>query len=272
MTQFNRKYIVTVDTIEITMLDLSFTVTKTLEREPNTCDLTIYNLNPEHRKQLSMVKGGPAVKVEAGYADDCGVLFLGQLEEVYSHKEGSDWITELHSGDAASKLAKARTNRSYNAGTEVGKIIGDTIKDMGVGIGNSLKALMSGDLLGAKNKFANAVTLSGPSTHALDRMLSSVGKEWSIQDGQIQVMDKRAFIEGTAVLLNADTGMIGSPTIGNDGVLKVKALLNHKIVPGRKLMIESAEIKKSGYRVERVEYTGETYGQAWYVDIEAKAY
>jgi hypothetical protein len=48
-TQFDRTVEVQVDVIKIVDLDMSFRVTKTLKKEPNTCELTIYNLNPEGR-------------------------------------------------------------------------------------------------------------------------------------------------------------------------------------------------------------------------------
>ena len=41
------------DTTKITDLDMTFSVTKTFKKEPNTCQLTIFNLNPDNRGSIS---------------------------------------------------------------------------------------------------------------------------------------------------------------------------------------------------------------------------
>jgi hypothetical protein len=272
MTQYQRKYRIVVDTIEITDLDVQFRVEKSLEKQPNKASVTIYNLNEDHRKQLTQIKKGPEVTIEAGYKDDCALIFAGQLHDVSVKKENVDWITELRTGDKAQALASSRTHRSYEKGAAVDKLIKDVIDDLGVGMGNTFKALLSGDLMGAKRTFTNGVSLSGPSARELDRLLSSIGKEWSVQDGEMQIIDRGSVLLGAAIQIDPEHGLIGSPIIGNDGMLKITTLLNPLIIPGRLLMVESADIKRAGYRVCKATFNGDFAGQTWYTEIEAKLY
>jgi len=268
---YDRKYVVRVDTIKITDLAVSFTVTKTLEPEPNTCDLLIYNLNPDHRGQLASLvsTGGPAVEIQAGYINGYGRIYLGQLREVTSYRQRSHWVTELHSGDSERLLAKSRINRSYGKGTPLDKIIKDLISTLRAGRGNTDSAVVSGRLAEAGRQFVNGVTLSGSVRKVLNRILKSMGKEWSIQDGEVQIVDLGTCLPGPSIRLDSGHGLIGSPTIGSEGLLKVRALMNHKLTPGRALEIESTEIKKAFYRVERCEYIGDSAEHDWYVDLEA---
>lgn len=272
MRLWRRQYTVTVDTIRTSELDVQFGASKTLAKEANTCDLIVYNLNEDHRRELGMLTGGPAVTIEAGYVENIGQIYAGQLREVTSYQRGPDWITELHSGDQEERLAKARINRSYSAGTRVDVVVKDLAESMKVGLGNSIKAALTGNLRDAGREFLKGVTFSGSNTRELDRMLKSIGKEWSIQDGELQVVDTGYALPGPTIRLDPKSGLIGSPTLGSDYVLKARSLMNHSIVPGRAVEVESKEVTKALYRVERCDYAGDTFGTDWYVDFEALLY
>jgi len=53
MQLFDRVIELIVGDIEITGLDIAFEVEKSLQPEPNICDITVYNLGAENRQRLS---------------------------------------------------------------------------------------------------------------------------------------------------------------------------------------------------------------------------
>lgn len=269
MTLFRRQYRVTVDTIEIRDLDIRFDIVKTLKKEPNTCELTVFNLNPEHRLQLKQLEK-PLVTIEAGYGDDIGQIFRGRCREIRSFKEGPDWLTEINSGDGGDELATARVNQSYAAGTPLRVPIKKLAEQMKVGIGNAAKKALEGDFSGAANEALNSLVLSGRASTEMDGLLKSAGLEWSVQDNELQLIKIGDVLEGLAVRLAIDTGLIGSPTVGNDNITQVRSLMNPLIFPGRKLEIEAIEVDKGFYKAGRCEYLGDTAGDDWFVDVEAK--
>lgn len=267
---FDRRYSVTVDTIKIDKLDVSFEVTKTTAKEPNTVTLKIYNLNENHRNELAQLKK-PMVEIEAGYEDEgIGLIFRGQVRNINSEKIGPDWITEINSGDGEDSLQTARVNMSFKPGTSLGLSIKKLAEEMKVGLGNSAKKALEGDFDGAANEFLNGVVLSGRASTELDGLLKGAGLEWSVQDNELQIMKLGEVLPGMAVVIDAEHGMIGSPTIGNDGILNVTTLMNWSIVPGRSLRVSSQEIPEAFYRAENCSYIGDTSGLDWYVRIEAK--
>lgn len=288
--QFDRSVEVQVDTIIITKLDVAFRVTKTLKKEPNTCELTIYNLNKEHRDQLAQIEA-PVVKIKASYkgrgsagtaalaavdsllgnsnSTEAGLIFLGDVRDVSSRFDPPDWVTTLESGDGEKKKRGSRINKSFAKGTSLKTVMGEAAKALGVGLGNIDKKALSAKLLGAGGEFLNGVTLSGPASKELDRVIKSAGLEWSVQDGVLQILEPGKPLEDISVVLSSSTGLIGSPTIGNDGVVRMTALINSDIVPGRQLELDSATIK-ARCRAERCEYTGTNYDMDFYVNIEAK--
>jgi len=266
--QFIRQYRVTVGEIQFDSLDISFKVTKTLTEEPNTVELVIYNLNPDNRAALEQQQKVP-VQIEAGYKDAMGVIFLGKVREVWSSYNPPNWVTTLSSGDGEDELQTSRVNKSYGPGTPVTVIIKDVAKGINIEIGNIPIVSPSATLLEATNVFLNGVVLSGPARREFDRLIKSAGLQWSVQDGAFQLLEAGKALIAEAVVITPDTGLIGSPTVGNDGTIKLRALLNSSIIPGKQLTVSCAGL--SGFfRCEKVTFEGDSSGGSWYVDVEAK--
>ncbi len=321
--QFNRDVRISVDGLDIAGLHASFRVVKTTKKEPNTCELTIFNLSQPHRDQIAQAKA-PIVEIKAGYkgrapaaglllglvdvpsvggfgadaadaSEEPGLIFLGNVRDADSGFEPPNWITSLESGDGEKATRFSRINKSFAAGTSLATVLNEVAKSMDVGIGNVKKLAAKGSLLDAGDAFLNSVTVSGQSSKELDRIVKSAGLEWSIQDGVLQLLELSKPLADVSIVLKPDTGLIGSPTIGNDGIIRVRSLLNSDIVPGRELEIESKVLTQgsdvsglgvlgevnldldlalgtrsgSHFRVERVEYIGSNYDNDYYCDIEA---
>jgi hypothetical protein len=270
---FDRFYEIQVDTVVISDLDVAFKATKTLKKEPNTLELTVFNLNPDHRDQLQQVKN-PVVQIEAGYKEKSGVIFLGDVRNVSSQYVPPDWETVLGSGDGERATQFDRINKSFRAGTRLPVVLEEIANTMGdIGIGNlrelALQGTLPGSLPGIDSGFVNGINVSGNSSKQMDRVVRSAGLEWSIQDKKFQLLRAGQSLTTTAVVLTPDTGMIGSPTIGNDGVLTVVSLMNPDIIPGKQLIVRSGQID-GRFRAEKCTYEGVTDGQPWYVTTEAK--
>ncbi len=146
-------------------------------------------------------------------------------------------------------------------------------KSLKVGLGNLAKKLAEAkteDYAAGVTQILTGEVLSGPAMRELGRLLKRAGLEHSIQDGEIQVTKIAAALEGIAVVLSPETGLLGSPEIASTGIVKVKALLQTDIFPGRKVSLRSASLT-GFYRVEKVTYVGDIAGKDWMVEIEARA-
>jgi hypothetical protein len=268
---FGRQIRVVVSTIEIRDLDMAFHVKKSLKPEPNTADLAIMNLNPDHRSALEQMKIAP-VMIEAGYLGGVSTLFLGDLRTATTTHEGPDYITRLGSGDGEKKVKKARINTSLKKGVATpAKVLEAVAKSLGVGEGNLSQAIAQIQSAGIANHFAEGAVISGSSFRQMNDICRSVGVTWSIQDGKLQILPLRTALEGQAVVISERTGMVGAPTVDNDGVLSVKVLLIPDVFPGRKIVLEGERLKGQ-YRIESCSYSGDTHSEDWYIDIEAKRY
>jgi hypothetical protein len=277
---FNRDIAVTVGTLRIAArvkqaggsalvaqptLRVAFAVEKSLNRDPNKAEISIYNLNDEHRKALQKKQ---ACIIEAGYVNTMEKLFNGDLTFVSHNRETVDWVSKMQAKDGGVQYASARINKSFRPGTQMTAVLNQAAQALGVGMGNAQQAF-SGSLRGGLTQFTKGVTLSGRVSDVLDKFVSSAGMEWSIQDGQLQVLQSKSTTQQFVINLSADSGMIGSPELGEKGIVKVRSLLMGGLLPGRKVKIESAMVT-GFFRVEKVKHYGDTWGTDWYSEMEAK--
>ena len=287
---FRRAGSVIVDTIELAIdpnnqkqtLDVAFVIERSLKPEPNKADIQIWNLNADHRSQLenlgrspgTVAKGTPpptppagiGCEVTAGYEEQTAIIYSGTLRVAYTVREGPNLVTHLQSGDGAKEYQRSRVNVSIAKGTPNDALIKKLQKALGIKEGNLSK--FTSDLLAAPKLLPQGGVLSGSASQVMTRAAQSLGFEWSIQEGALQLLKVNAPLNATAVLLKPDTGLVGTPSVDINGVLTAKALLIPDIFPGRLLVLETERLS-GNYRIEKTKYTGSTFGNEWHVDFEA---
>jgi hypothetical protein len=283
---YGRAARVVIQELEITGLDVRFRVQRALRDEPDTLELTIYNLNNRHRSELQAFGAGLPVRLEAGYrpkqltvgaaaaldaigvASSLPLIFGGDLREVSSAREGPDWVTTLTAGDGDT-AQKKRVNKGFGPGTPLRFAIEQVASELGLGLGQLPKEIANAALWDGGRQFPGGIVLSGNGFRQLTRLLTAAGYTWTVQDGEIVVVRAGASF-GTAVLLTSETGLVGSPVPANDGRISAQCLLQPDLVPGRQVEFGARHVK-GHYLVETAAYVGETAGQDWYVQFEASA-
>jgi hypothetical protein len=267
---FKRAINLTVGTFEVSNLDIAFTVTKTLKPEPNTAEIRITNLSPDHRKAIQTPKKLP-VRLEAGYVDNLASLYLGEMRSSESVIAGPDVITTLTSADSEDPLRKARLNVPIGAGHGADKVMLLLVDALGVNPGNAQQMVNTLKARGSAAVYGKRGVISGHVKDELNDLCRSAGIEWSIQDGKIQFLDLNQPTDALAVKLSSETGLVGSATVDNKGLAECTCLLIPQLTPGRKVSFETATLQ-GGYRIVRVEYSGDTFGTEWYAKLQCKKY
>ena len=266
---FDRKVRVQVDEYVIEELDVAFEIVKSLSAQtPNSAEIRIWNLNVEHRKRLQELEK-VYVSLEAGYVGGTSLLFRGDLRDVLSTREGSDWITTVTS-DSGRLARKRRILKSFAPGATVQDVLTTAAKAMGVRLGNTAAKTVSAKIQGTQaSKFFNGYALAGAIEGELDRLARSCGLEWSIQDDELQFLDQGKPLQELGIELTPNTGLIGSPEPGNKGITEARCLMIPDLFPGRRIRITSEHV--SGiYRAETTKHTGNTAERDWYVDLELR--
>lgn len=249
------------------LLRVVFKVEASLGNAANTAEIAVYNLAETTRAKLS--EDNVLTSLEVGYSGQSSEIFVGELEAGKSVRDGVNWVTSFQATDKGKALRQGRINYSVKT-TSMGDLLDRVVAALGIGVGNAKEQIARGNLRGALESFANGVVLSGPAKKELDRLVKTFGFDWSVQNGQLQLLAPDDAIEpGDAIVLDSDRGMIGSPESGENGIVEVRSLLIPQLTPGRVVALSSRQV--SGfYRIEKTTYSGDTWGQDWYADLELK--
>jgi len=302
---FLRSYKLTVDTIEISNddgqgLDIAFKVTKSIKGEPNKAEIKIYNLNPDHRGELQKRFGSQIenkkrkpirVELEAGYKDDRGVIFRGDLRNLVTKKEGLDFVTTISGSDGGHGYKTGRIAKSYGAQTPVATVARDCAQAMGIGEGNLGDFLGAMTLGGVGKAYAPGTVIHGCAADAFDRMMKTAGVTWTIHNGVLQLQKKGEPLQRKAFQISPQSGLIGAPAPEIDatfipnasgkvpskpsktGLLLIKTLLIHHLYPGVVIDLKSDEFN-GGRQLTECEYVGDSSAgaQDWYINHKARPY
>ena len=267
MILFGRQWRVTVGTLDVSDLDLDFKVTRSVRREPNRAEISIYNLSESSR---SIVEEGGEVSLFAGY-EDPPQIFRGDQRWAWTETtaDGKDRITHVVARDGGRAYADVEIARAYNPGTPVYDVVRDVVDAMGVGHGNlsDFAAVLS--LRGAAT-LASGYVAHGRASRVLNDLIRASGCRWSVQNGSLQIQRQGEPIQTRSTVLSPDSGLLGSPTWdergqrtgGRRGLLTATCLIQPGIEPGRQVRIESAGVT-GDFEVRAIEYAGKTYGEEW---------
>jgi len=291
---FKRKIHLQVDTMVLSDFDCTFSAKKTnTPLQPNTLELQLYNLHPDRRAELAKHKN--RVIFSAGYDDNFGEIFNGEVMAAWSVREGPDWITHLVTGEGMMPIAMAGINTSLGKKATTKDAILALAESMGLKVSGGTKGLLAQIPEAAKAIFGGRGVLTGKSAGLMSEMTDQSGLEWSVQGSELVLMKKGAPLPERAeraVHLHPDSGLIGSPSLEAKGtgsfntpvamartaaltkpghICTVRSLINPKFTIGGVVFVDSREVR-GGYKILQLEYRGDTRGQEWYVDVTGVDY
>jgi hypothetical protein len=253
-----------------TTLRVQFNIEKTSVSNPNTGEVTIYNLSETNRKLLQQFAGKPAqmfpLSIEAGYMGTRELIFIGDILNADSFREGVSWLTKISASDGGQSYSSKRFSKTFTKGTALIALVLAVIGAAGLGPGNAAAILVTSPR--GLTVFQKSITISGRVSNILDKYIASAGFQWSIQNGQVQLREPFKANGEPVVLLNQYTGLIGVPEIGEKGKISFTSLLQGSIRPGRRVILESSSATGT-FVVESARYSGDTWGNDWYVQGDA---
>lgn len=236
-------------------------VEQTKRSRPNKATVTIYNLGPGSIAWLET----EAKLIEVVSSES--LLYRGNLRKVRSQLKMPDLTTEITCADGGSAYRDATLSRSYSPGVTSTTVLADLAGALG----------MATEKLGTIDEvvFESGHFIDGKVRDAIDELAESIGVEWSIQDGVLQLLGADAPKTG-GPLIKSGSGLVGSPERMDKGKGKTKktgislqTLLMPQLKPGKLFKLESRLIN-GWYRVTRSVHKASSDGGTWESSIEAK--
>lgn len=267
-------------------LRVSFEVVKDSQSAPNEAIIKIYNLNDEHQRQIRFEFED--ILLNAGYLGSEMLVFRGNIKHVYRYRDKLDWITEVVAGDGDSDYRNSTINQTFAAGTSDAQMVDR--------ICGTFKTTKKGAVQGVSSAGrARGKVVSGNNRGVLHNLARQNNCNWSIQDGQLQIIPVDGVLDTEAFLINEDTGMLGAPEQDDKGI-KIKTKLNplYQINGRVKLDNNNIKLKKKKisealasergsskktpdpvrldpdgvYKIYKLTHKGDTHGTEWVSEIE----
>jgi len=270
------------DSVDLSQLRIRFQVTQHNLQSPNAADITITNLSDQTVKRI---KGeGTEVTLEAGYEENPGLIFKGQIIQKRSGRENpvDTYLNIIAQGgdQAYNHAVVSKTLAAGHTYRDQVMTAYEALEPFGITLG---KIADLGD-----KKMPRARVMFGMARDILRTIAISTGTSWSIQNNELTVTKNNEPKEGGAIVLNSRTGLIGLPIQSIDGIL-VTCLLNPQIGPGSLIQINQASVQEAKlsadytavvnnamipstaddgfYKCLVVNHIGDTRGDPWYTQI-----
>jgi hypothetical protein len=262
----------------VSTLRCAFRVERTLTEEPNTAELEVYNLNPDHREfvaGLAKAKKGALIQIEAGYGDDQGLLFAGLCTAVTMRREPTEWIVRFSCEDGAEEEEDHPTKKNKKTIkkldlriprlTPVVKAVRQVVEAAGFTLAAST-AVLPLTLPSGSPVLPYAVAVKGKRVRAMADFLNSVGLVWSVQNGVVE-----GFLPGLPVAVGPllrTGGTLIHAELDHEGNVSGQCLLDHRLAPGLTCIVQG-ETVDGAFTLDSVTHAGDNGhdSQQWHTEF-----
>ena len=180
------------------------------------------------------------VVLRAGYQQNFSTIFTGQIYQLRAGYENStDSFLDIFAGDGDYARNWATNNTTLAKGytsTDVWNAMGKAMSPWQVTAGQPPDGLSTTPAVRGR-------VLFGMTRDDLDDLGRGNNFLWNINGGQLQALPKFTFRPGSSVVINYQTGQIGTPEQTEEGI-KISCLLNPAIRWGTQIKLDNTEISQ----------------------------
>ena len=270
-------------------LDVWFDIKRSIQKgQVNVADLRLYNMTAATRQAIASELGpqgsGTVVQIDAGYVGNVSTVFLGQMRNAMVSSSGPDTVIEIQAGDFDQGTIAARSTNTFGTGISPYEVVQQLIADMGCGAGNLATYATR---LKSSTIYKDGFALKGSSYAHLQDLAWSLGLEVTMQFGVLQwTLIGGSTGSQTVYSISSGTGLIGSPTVGTEGIknspktrglrkvkgfsgtlLSCETLMLPGLAPGQLIHV-AGEFVQSTIRIIAMQTKGYTAGNEWGHSIE----
>jgi hypothetical protein len=274
----------TTNALDLSDLHVTFEIHQAITNVPNWALIRIYNLSVD---TLNRAEGEfDHVDLYAGYGKEAARLFYGQIAQYNGGLRDSakDHFLEIVAQDGDFAANWTTINHTLKAGwtqADQAQLATDAMKDNGVPTG------YVGDL--PQTPLPRGKAIFGMARDTLHQVQTNANADWSIQDGEVQILPYEQTLPNQMIVLTSATGLIGTPQRTVDGVM-IKALIDPRFKRGALVQIDNSFVQdpnvsvasgadnyypsldRNGiYKIYAADHEGDTRGRAWYSTLTCVA-
>lgn len=242
-----------------------------------TATFAVNNLSPTTR---AGIQKNQVVILNAGYEDDAGVLFVGQVAGVSHKQNGVEWQTKITATAALSQWLNSQINKTYLKNSKAEDIVRDLLNIFGLEVGvfqlvenvvyprgrvccGKLKDILTEIVVGeCRSRLlirSNQVIINNPADGVTKGYLLTP------QSGLLMSSDDS---DSTDIASRQTAGASAEEKAVEERTWKRQCLLNYRIGPGDIVQIQSRDLNGK-YQIVSGKHKGTPTG-TWITEIEFK--
>lgn len=271
--RFNRDYRLRIklgnDLLEIKPpIRINFTGTRSMGTLSNVFDISIYNLSKSHYKIMTKDADTRAGQfefndytfiLEAGYENNLGVIFAGQIHEASTVRDNENYITTISAIAGLHDLKYTFLSQSINNIDVPDFVIGKMGMTNKGKISNKIEKLKRSKVL-----LGNAF-----------KILEDTYPQYNvfIDNNSCHILEDGETTTDFVPIIDASTGLIGTPVRVQQRI-NFSTLLNSDITLGGNIDLQATvdDYLDGIYNVESIEYSGDNYSNSWQQNVTAYNY
>jgi hypothetical protein len=187
-------------------LTVEFNIERTAMATLNTATFSIYNLSEENQRKIFKDRyrlgfDRKQVIFEAGYEDTLTRIFVGDVFQAYTVREGIDAKTTIVCRTGYSDITTTRIDKSFSAGITLFELYDEII--------NLFPNLERGAIGGENTTFNRPVSIEGNAYNAIKTYSRNAV---FIDNDLVNVVEFGEALDNAVYILSPETGLLNTPT------------------------------------------------------------
>lgn len=216
---------------------VEFTITRNNLSSTNTANFVIYNLGGDNRsriyKDIWDMATDRAIQFYAGYASSPADLlprcFNGKIRRAFSHRQRTDWRTEIEAFDGTMPTDEVKIN--LPAGTTKRASIEQ--------VGQEMEGLNKKVTVGQKftDMAKRGISLIG---NPMKLLTEITGNQAYVDDQAVYALDTTEVVLGDLRLIDGSVGILGTPRRG-EAYVEIDMLFEPRLKPSQLIELKSTQ-------------------------------
>lgn len=223
MIKLGRNYLCSIERSDKTTVTIQlpftieFDITRNSLASANVCQIRLYNLSEVNRNLIAFnatsLTDFRQIKLQAGYGDNLATVFIGNISQAFSVREGVNFITTIECYDGGYASVNGERDwpgATFKAGTPLVTVI------------RTLMEQLPNVTVGAIGNFTSVlkrdISVSGNPTHILYELTGNSffidnGKAYALKTDEYIPSDSSASLSEPSIVISDRSGLLNTPTL-----------------------------------------------------------
>jgi len=262
-----------VNLLKASNLHISFNIKKSTSKEANDGTVAITNMMQSTFDKINSCSN-PVLILKAGHLYTVNQIIYGNVLSINRQKSAGNNVTTFRIAEGVREDRLGVLQKSYAPGTKISTIVNDckqVLGGLGIKVHNPWKVLgqkEEGEFEILENTVRHGVTAHECALSILTKILKKFNYNVYISNNALIIAPYKGAIDDQGLVFNSKSGLIESPFITKEGVVKFKALIDSRLSVGSRFKLESMNINNY-FTVKDIVFTGDNFDGAFEMQVEA---